>query len=312
MTGTCLWSIFLLLILFITDVKSDVACPKAQLQQKTKLLVNVLKGNNCRKSLFNNLLANRPLVNYIHTKLCPRKITSYKVTKFDTGTYLVTVQFTSNKAVYNGQLAFNQQYKLCGLQFGTLVPQAFPLKCVYKRPTLTPTNASLKLPSGFNAAVIATVPGARELVSLPNGDLIVGTQGTAVKIILNADGADLAGATGIFATFSETSPEGVAFGGGYIFASTEKTIWRMPYKNGQRAGTPVKIALVRQGPIAPNSDGDVHKSTSVSVSGQTLYAGIGSSCNACEEVDETRATIQMMKLDGTEMKLKAKRWRNPK
>ena len=72
----------------------------------------------------------------------------------------------------------------------------------------------------------------------------------------------------------------------------------------------MNISSVRTGSVAPNSDGDVHLSTSVAVSGQKLYVAVGSSCDACEEIDPTRATIQTMALDGSGMKLRARRWRN--
>jgi glucose/arabinose dehydrogenase len=43
-----------------------------------------------------------------------------------------------------------------------------------------------------------------------------------------------------------------------------------------------------------------------------LYAGVGSSCNACDpELDATRATIQVMDLDGRNMHAKAIHIRNP-
>jgi glucose/arabinose dehydrogenase len=71
------------------------------------------------------------------------------------------------------------------------------------------------------------------------------------------------------------------------------------------------IALVRQGPVSPGTDGDVHVSTSVAASASKLYAGVGSSCNQCIETDPTRASIQVMNLDGSGMTTLATRIRNP-
>ncbi len=73
---------------------------------------------------------------------------------------------------------------------------------------------------------------------------------------------------------------------------------------------PSKIAGVRTGPVAPNSDGDVHSTTSVAVAKGILYASVGSSCNACREVDGTRAVILQMGLDGSNLATKATRIRN--
>ena len=161
-----------------------------------------------------------------------------------------------------------------GLQHST----QFPVNCAYHRPGLSPVNAALKVPANFQAATIGKVSGARGLAALPNGDLLVGTGGANMYMISNADALDLVGPVTTFATFPIQSPssgatlgpEDVAFDNKYIFASTEKTIWRMSYKRGQKTGTPISIGSVRTSSIAPHSDGDVHHSTSIIVSGQAL------------------------------------------
>jgi len=173
-----------------------------------------------------------------------------------------------------------------------------------------PANPALQLPAGFSASVIATVRGARELAALPNGDLIVGTGGTAVMIVPNAEAQGGAAPPTTFATLSEGPAQGVAFGSGFVFVGTQHAVWRIPYVTGAQSGTPQQIAAVRRGPIAPNSDGDVHGTTSVAVSGTTLFVGVGSSCNACTETDPTRATVQRMGIDGSGMTTQARRFRN--
>lgn len=160
--------------------------------------------------------------------------------------------------------------------------------------------------------MIANVGGARELATLPNGDLLVGTSGKTIYRIPNADAPGVVPSPQAFATLSEGPAEGIAFApNGTIYAATNTTIWKIPYSAGATSGTATAIARVRQGAVAPNSDGDVHTSTSVAASTTTLYAGIGSSCNACTEVDATRATVQAMALDGTAMHTIATRDRNP-
>jgi glucose/arabinose dehydrogenase len=166
------------------------------------------------------------------------------------------------------------------------------------------------VPSGFIVSTIASVSGARELAALPNGDLIVGTSGSAVVIVPNAESAGAAGPPATFATMPDSPAQGVAYGGGYVFVATQHGVYRIPYASGAHSGTPAKIASVRTGAVAPNSDGDVHTTSSVAVSGSALYVGVGSSCNACAEVDPTRATVQKMALDGSGMTTQAKRWRN--
>jgi len=167
-------------------------------------------------------------------------------------------------------------------------------------------------PAGFSGQRVANVSGARELVTLPNGYLFIGTGGKTLYFLPTAAAPPRGGTPAPFITLSEGPAEGVAFGGGAIYAATNTTIWKIPYAAGDRSETnAIAIAHVRTGAVAPNSDGDVHTSTSVAVSGSTLFAGVGSSCNACIEVDSTRASVQQMNLDGSNMTRLAENSRNP-
>lgn len=156
------------------------------------------------------------------------------------------------------------------------------------------TPQSLTVPSGFQIVTIARVPSARELAALPNGDLIAGTGGNSVYIVPNAEDGAAAGSTQVFATLPDGRAAGVAFAAALrvIYFGTEHGIYATNYSSGQRAASAVTlVARVRTGPVAPNSDGDVHLTTSVVYAGDTLYASVGSSCNACTEADSTRASI---------------------
>jgi glucose/arabinose dehydrogenase len=177
----------------------------------------------------------------------------------------------------------------------------------------TAPDARLTFASGFVASVIAKVSGARELTALPNGDLLVGTKGANIVIVPSADGSGAAGAPQTFVTLGEGPAAGVAVApNGAVYASSNTTVWRIPYKTGDRSEPgATAIAHVRTGPVAPNSDGDVHTTTSVAASASTLYVGVGSSCNACVEVDPTRAAVFRMGLDGSSPVRLAKRTRNP-
>ena len=165
---------------------------------------------------------------------------------------------------------------------------------------------------GFYGDSVAKVPGARELATLPNGDLLVGTRGDAVDIVPHADVPGAPGTPHVFAKLAEGPASGVAYGpSGAIYVATNTTIWKIPYTRGQQSATDAAaIARVRTGPVTPNSDGDVHRTTSVVATSSTLYASVGSSCNACAEVDPTRATVQEMHLDGSGMHTLATRTRN--
>ena len=151
---------------------------------------------------------------------------------------------------------------------------------------------SITVPSGFQILAVAQVPSARELVALPNGDLIVGTESRAVYLVPNAEAGSV-GAPHVFATLPEGPAAGVAFAAapGVIYFATEHGVYAADYHPGQGTAAVAPIARVRTGAIAPHSDGDVHSTTSVAYAEGTVYASVGSSCNACTEVDPTRAVI---------------------
>jgi hypothetical protein len=192
-------------------------------------------------------------------------------------------------------------------------------------PTATAGAASLpglplaldvnNLPGQFYGQIVGTFSAAspRELVMLPNGDLLVGTGGgTAafeqsgkIYIIANAESATPA-APSVFATLSDigcsqsagTNTNGITFapgtGGGTIFVGMECSVWKIPYVTGDHtASSPAtQFLAVRTGsPPNPAPDSDVHHTTSVLATNNSLYISVGSDCNACIETDATRAAI---------------------
>jgi glucose/arabinose dehydrogenase len=179
-----------------------------------------------------------------------------------------------------------------------------------------PPAVALTVPSGFTLTTIAKVGSARELAALPNGDLLVATNAQSLYLVPNADAAGAPGAPVVFATPSQGGAQGLAFDAASctIYLASTGDIYSMPYADGQTTGTAgMPIAHVRTGNISPNrppGDTDDHTSTSVAVAGGALYAGAGSSCNACVETDPTRAAIQRMDLNGANMTVRATRFRN--
>jgi glucose/arabinose dehydrogenase len=176
----------------------------------------------------------------------------------------------------------------------------------------TTTNApnvpsALSIVNGFQLQAIARVSGARELAALPNGDLIVGTGGTSVYLIPHADLDDGFYQPIKFATIDDAPAAGVAFDPSTcrVYVGTNHGVYSIAYTDGATTGTVSgPIALVRQ-----ENDGG-HATTSLTVSGDKLYVSVGSSCNDCVESDKTRATVQVMNLDGSGMTTYAKRYRN--
>jgi len=142
--------------------------------------------------------------------------------------------------------------------------------------------------AGFTIARIATVEGARELAFAPNGDLFVGTSGSDVYIVPNAD-ASAPGRPRVFAHFNDSPAAGVALNDGFLYVGTQFAVWRIPYRTADRSAraAPEKLAPVRTSGISSD-----HVTTSVAVAKGLLYASVGASCDACvPEVDDSRATI---------------------
>lgn len=166
------------------------------------------------------------------------------------------------------------------------------------------SSGPLTVPSGFAAEKIADVAGARELAVAPNGDLFVGTLGNAIYVVPDAEKNP--GEPRKFATFDDRPMAGVFLDGETLYAGGQFGVYRIPYRAGDREAraAPQKIAGVRTG------GGRGHSTTTVVVSKGVLYASVGSSCNACEESDATRATVQAMAPDGKNMHARAVDIRN--
>jgi glucose/arabinose dehydrogenase len=160
------------------------------------------------------------------------------------------------------------------------------------------------VPKGFTIERIASVPRARELAVAPNGDLFVGAYGNAVYLVPDAE--KNAGEPRRFATFDDSPMAGVFLSGDTLYAAGQHSIYRIPYRTGDREAraAPEKIASVRTG------GGSGHVSTTLALSKGTLYASVGSSCNACAETDPTRATVLAMAPDGKNLHPRAVDIRN--
>jgi glucose/arabinose dehydrogenase len=133
-----------------------------------------------------------------------------------------------------------------------------------------------------------------------------------VYLVPNAE-ADQAGAPVVFTTINDAPVSGVAFASSIctIVVGSQHGVYAIPYQDAQQSATAGQpIAKVRQGTPTPGSDGDVHTTTSVAYTGGKVYAGVGSGCNACVEVDPTRSTIQEMDITGANMTARATRIRN--
>ncbi|HZZ01273.1 MAG TPA: hypothetical protein VFE36_17060, partial [Candidatus Baltobacteraceae bacterium] len=149
---------------------------------------------------------------------------------------------------------------------------------------------------------------------LPNGDLLVGTHESDVLVVHGAE-TDSARAQPLL-HLPDSQAAGVAYSARRreLFVGTENGVYSARYTAGsdRLQSDPVRIARVRTGGIPAGSDGDVHTTTSVAFDDPsgTLYVSVGSSCNACAEIDDTRASIFAMRPDGSGVRKIARRIRN--
>ncbi len=196
---------------------------------------------------------------------------------------------------------------------GTPTPPVTTMGCSGKTTTAASPGPAPATPSGLSVAGglhmqrIAHVDGARELTALPNGDLLVGTGSSNVYLIPNAESAGAAGNPVTYAAMPDGDAAGVTFDGSSctVFVGTTNGVYKIPYNDGDTSARSItKIASVR------TSSSGGHSTTTVAVSNGTLYASVGSSCNACTETDPTRASIQQMHLDGSAMSARAIHIRN--
>ena len=172
----------------------------------------------------------------------------------------------------------------------------------------TPKSPSaLTLPNGFTIETIAHVNGARELAIAANGDLFIGTNGSTVDVVPDAQALS-PGKPLIFVHLDDKPVAGVTIAGDTLYAGGQFGVYAIGFHAGDRSArsTPRKIATLRPSGVARD-----HVTTTVAVTQGVLYASVGSSCNNCQpDLDPTRATIQQMRLDGTQMSPKAEHIRN--
>ena len=143
-------------------------------------------------------------------------------------------------------------------------------------------NAGLSLPDGFCAGVFATVDGRpRHLTVAPNGDVIVAVSpsrqnrdvgGVVVLWDSNGDGkADEQHA------FGSGPGDDVILSSGYLYYSTNSTIVRYPWQDGQRGPSGEPETIVSG---LPAIGGHRAKSMAIGSDG-SLYVNVGSPSNAC-------------------------------
>ncbi|MFZ0684482.1 MAG: PQQ-dependent sugar dehydrogenase [Terriglobales bacterium] len=164
--------------------------------------------------------------------------------------------------------------------------------------------AQLKAPAGFHISVFARdVDGARMMVFTPGGVLLVSEAGEGKVVALpDPKHAGTAERT-VVVLKGLNEPHGLAFYEGKLYVAENDKLRRYDWDEANlRATNPVKLADL------PTGGG--HSTRSIVFHGGKMYVSAGSSCNACIEKDERRATVMEFNPDGSGQKIFAKGLRN--
>jgi glucose/arabinose dehydrogenase len=173
-------------------------------------------------------------------------------------------------------------------------------------------------PAGFCLKYYAAVPEPRVIAFAPNGDLFVaspsrGTPGGAsggmgAILVLSDDDHDGLAETHMFLDNVE-DVHGLALGGGFLYFTTQTSVWKTPYTDGLRAatGAPIDLKL----PTAFGAGGRWTHGLAISQGGQ-LFASRGEygQCASMQATRPTAGEISAVAADGSLTKV-AWGFRNP-
>ena len=191
------------------------------------------------------------------------------------------------------------------------LPKPYATPAVANEAVLVPRPADqpLRAPRGFTVTLFRDgVENARNLLVLPNGDVLVAQQRPGTLTLLrDGDGNGHAEMAQIWAEGFD-HPFGLAFHDGAVLVGDLNGVWRLPWTAGTaQAGE--RRRLTPEGAFGKRG-GHNTRSVVVAPDGRHFYVGIGSEGNIGVE-PEPRATIQEFRIDGSGQRLFAGGLRNP-
>lgn len=155
----------------------------------------------------------------------------------------------------------------------------------------------IEVPDGFTISTWATgLPNARFLRLTPAGDLLVSQPRSGQITLLGAD-ADGDGAPDARVVLLEglNRPHGLDLHDGWLYVGETDAVARVRFDPATRSVSGPVERVVRDLPAGGN-----HWTRTVRFGPDGwMYVSIGSSCNACEEKDERRATLMRFRPDGS-------------
>lgn len=176
----------------------------------------------------------------------------------------------------------------------------------------------LNIPEGYNISIAAeTLHRLRFLTKSPDGKLFAtdmyNLEDNKKGKVYYFDGWDAAHHKfkKIISVLSNLhNPNQVAFYDKYIYVAETDKLTRYIYKSGEINPSSTEVIATFPAYGLSYKYGGWHLTRSLAFHDNKLYVSVGSSCNACIEKEEIRATILEMNPDGTDKKIFARGLRN--
>ncbi len=211
------------------------------------------------------------------------------------------------------------------------LPAPYQGKAVRNPPLIVPREGRVPVvPEGFEVALVAeNLEGPRQLLVLPNGDLLVAMQASgALMLLRDSDGDGRAEWIERWAGGFDR-PNGLAYRAGEVLVADQQGIWSIAHQPGAavrptstgprraaEASAEQRRVQVMDGQTLVSARGafgmpvgHANRDIEIGPDGR-LYVGVGSSGNIGVE-PEPKATIQVFGADGREQRTFAAGVRNP-
>ncbi len=166
---------------------------------------------------------------------------------------------------------------------------------------------TIRVPDGFEIALYATVPKAREVLPTSTGDLLISVpnEGTVVRLERDANGDGQPDSASVLLA-GLAAPNGIDLHDGWLYVAEQSAISRIRY-DLERGATSGALETILPG--LPEGGNHSRRTVRFGPDG-FLYATIGSSCNVCEEKEAWRAKMLRARADGSNVEIFARGLRN--